>query len=90
MGELQGADLTKVSTEFFQAKSRAELAKLAPQSGASIEGKSRGLCQENRTAGQEGTRKACTTRKLSVMLNYILDLSDYTGKNDVLSNTYMV
>ena len=32
-----------MSTEAFEAKSRAELAELAPQSGASTAGKSRGL-----------------------------------------------
>ena len=65
-----------MSTEVFEAKSRAKLVELAPQSGASIAGKSGGLRQEN----QMQTKKAQAsepTRKLSVMLNYVLDLSDY-------------
>ena len=90
---MQGPDLTKVSTEVFKAKSRAEIVELALQSRASASGKSRGLCQENQSESQEGTQFACTTRKLSTMLNhvldlldYMLDLSDYAGMSNVLSN----
>ena len=66
---------------------------LALQSGASVAGESGGLCQENQSMSQEGMRKASTTRKLSVMPNYMLDLSDYVldlfnyaGTSNVLSN----
>ena len=46
---------------------------------------------------QEGASKASTTRKLSVILNYMLDLSDYaldlsdyTGMSNMLSNACLV
>ena len=63
-----------MSTEVFKTKSRAELAELALQSGGSIAGKSGALGQENQSTSQEGTSKVSTTRKLSVRLNYMLDL----------------
>ena len=66
-------------TEVFEAKSRAELVELALQSGASIAGESRGL-------RQEGTSKASATRKLNVILNYMLDFSNYAASINVLSN----
>ena len=75
-----------MSTKVFEAKSRAKLAMLAPQSGASIAGKSGGLCQENQSVNQEGVSKVSATRKLSIMLNYVLDLSDYARMSNVLSN----
>ena len=31
-------------------------------------------------------REAIATKKLSVKLNYVFDLSDYTGTSSVLSN----
>ena len=39
---LQRSELTQVSTAVFEAKSRAKLAKLVEQRGASVAGKSRG------------------------------------------------
>ena len=83
-----------MSTEVFEAKSRAELVKLAQQSVAWESG---GLHQKNLNACQEGTSKASATRKLSIMLDYvldlsdyILDLSDYTGMSNVLSSKCIV
>ena len=62
-----------MSTEVFEAKSRAELAE---QSGTSIAGESEGLFQENQSASQVGASKVSGARKLSVKLNYVVDLSD--------------
>ena len=76
-----------MSTEVLEAKSRAELSELALQSGVSVVGKSGGLFQEKQSARQVGASKMCATRKLSVKLNYVLDLSDYTGMSNMLSNT---
>ena len=59
-----------MSTEIFEAKSRAKLVELDLQSRASVVGKS----------------KVSAARKLSIMLNYVLDLSDYTGMSNVSSN----
>ena len=58
--------------------------------GASVAGKSGGFHQENQNTSQAGTSKASTTRKLSVKLNYMLDLSDYSGMSNVLSNACIV
>ena len=79
-----------MSTEVFEAKYGEKLAELALKSGASMVGESRGLHQENQSASQEGSHFAHTTRKLSIMLNYVLDLSDYTGMSNVLSNAYSI
>ena len=73
-----------MSTEVFKAKSRSELAELALGSGESIAGESKQLHQENQKASQEGISKVSATRKLSIMLNYVLD---YAGMSNVLSNT---
>ena len=73
---------------------------LALQSRTSIAGKSEGLHQKNQSTGQEDVSKTSATRKLSVMLNYMLDLSNYmlyfsdymsdlpnyAGMSNVLSN----
>ena len=51
---------------------------LAPQSRASIAGKSKGLApRKPKYEPRRCTSKVNITRKLSVMLNYVLDLSDY-------------
>ena len=76
-----------MSTEVFKAKSRAELVELAPQSGASIAGESRGLGQENQGASQEDASEVSATRRLSIMLNYVLDLSDYVLELSVYAET---
>ena len=78
-----------MSTEVFETKSKAKLAELALQNGASIAGESGGFRQENQSASQESTSKVSATRKLSVVLNYVLDLSDYAGMNNVLSKAYI-
>ena len=89
-----------MSNKVFNGKSRAELVELALQSCASVAGKSRGICQENQSASQEGVSKVSSARKLSIMLNYVLDLSnfmlylsdyvldlsDYAGTSNVSSN----
>ena len=64
-----------MSTEIFEDKSRAKLMELVPQSGASVASKSGGLSRENQNSNQEDASKG-----------YMLDLSDYTGTNNVLSN----
>ena len=74
-----------MSTEVFKAKSRAEIAELVEWSRASIAGESREISQENQSASQVGVRKASATRKMSFKLNYVLDLSDYTGTSTVLN-----
>ena len=71
-------------TEIFGAKSGAKLVELVDQSRTSIAGKSGKLRQQNQSARQVGMRKVSATRKLSVMPNYILDLSDYAGISNVL------
>ena len=83
--------------EAFEAKSGAELAELASQRRASIVGNSRGLHLENGSASQDGAHFACTTRKLSIMLyymldlsHYMLDLSNYSGTSNVSSNACIV
>ena len=75
-----------MSTEVFEAKSRAKIVELVEQSRAIIAGKIRGLHQENQSVSQKGASKVNTTRKLSVMLNYVLDLSGYAGMSNVPSN----
>ena len=82
-----------MSTEAFKARSGAKLVKLALQSGASIVGKSGGLCQDNQSMRQEGTSEVSAAKKLSVIPNYeldlsdyLLDLSDYIGMSNVPSN----
>ena len=79
-----------MSTEIFKAKSRAKLTELALQSRASVVGESGGFHWENQSASQEGTSKVSAARKLSTILNYVLDLSDYTGMSNVLSNACIV
>ena len=39
---------------------------------------------------QVGVSKVRATRRLSIKLNYVLDLSDYTGMSNVLSNACIV
>ena len=78
-----------MSTKVFEAKSGVDLAELALQSRASIVSGSGGLHQEKQSANQEGACFACTTRKLSIMLNFKLVLSDYAGMSNVLSNAYI-
>ena len=56
---------------------------LAQLCGESIEGESRELDQEKQNVSQEGANKVSATRKLSVILYYALDLSDY--KLDLLN-----
>ena len=63
---------------------------LSPQSGASVAVKSGGLFKKTKVRVKKGASEASTTRKLNVMLNYVLDLSDYAGISTVLSNVYMV
>ena len=79
-----------MNTKVFEAKSRAELAELALKSGASIAGEGRGLHQRNQSESQEGASKASAARKLSIMLNYMLDLLDYAGTSNVSSNACIV
>ena len=79
-----------MSTEVFKAKSRAKLVELALQSGASVIGKIGWLGWENLSACQEGANKVSTARRLSIMLNYVLNLSDYAGMSDVSSNACIV
>ena len=78
-----------MSTEVFEAKSRGELVELAPQSGANVAGKSRELRQGNQSVSQEGISKVSAAGKLSTILSYVLDLSDYTGTSDISSNAYI-
>ena len=59
---------------------------LTPQSGASIARGSRGLRRENQNVSQKGASKASNPKKVSAMLNYVLDLLDYDGMSGVLSN----
>ena len=66
-----------MSTEIFEAKSGAKLVELTLRSGASVAHKSGRLPREKRSASQEGASEVSTTRRLSVMLNYVLDLPDY-------------
>ena len=79
-----------MSTEVFEAKSGAKLAELAPQSEASVAGRSRGLGGEHQNASQKGLSKVSATMKLSIMLNYVLYLLDYTGTSNILSNACIV
>ena len=79
-----------MSIEAFNAKFEAELVELALQSSASVAGESRGLSLENQTASQEGASEVSTARKLSGMLNYVLDLSDYNVMGDVSINACIV
>ena len=60
---------------------------LALQSRASITGESGETGPKNQSASQEDAIKASTTRILRVMLNYWLDLSNYAGISNVLSNS---
>ena len=78
-----------MSIEVFKAKSGAKLAELIEQSRASVAGESRGLCQENRSASQEGMSEASATRKLSVKLNHVINLPDYAVMSNVSSNACM-
>ena len=75
-----------MSIEVFEAKSRAKLVELAEQSRESIAGESKRLYQDNQNTSQEGVSKVSATRKLSIMLDYVLDLADYAGTSNVLSN----
>ena len=82
-----------MSSEVFKAKSGAELAELTQQGIASITGESGWLRHKTQSTNQKGTSKANATRKLSIMLNYMLDLSNYmldlsnyAGASTVLSN----
>ena len=79
-----------MSTEIFKAKSRAKLTELALQSRAIVAGKNERLHQENRSASQESASEANATKNLSIILNYVLDLSDYAGTSNVLSNSCIV
>ena len=60
-----------MSSEVFEAKSRAELSELAPQSRASVAGESGGLRQKTQSVSQESASKVSATRKLSAMLNFV-------------------
>ena len=66
-----------MSAEVFKAKYGAELMEIAPQSRASEVCESRGPHKENQSANQKGTSEASTDKKISIMVNYMLDLSSY-------------
>ena len=74
----------------FGAKSGAKLAELAEWSGASIANESGGRHPQNQNANQVGVSQASNARKLSIKLDYVLDLLDYAGMSNVLNNTFIV